>query len=198
MDDDELIRIIKTRVRSPRLRSDLRTNPPPLFPPVEPNQIARAEASLGLTLPPFLSRLYREVANGGFGPGGGLVGLQGGHGDSAGLTLVEVYNLFRKADEGWPVPHLPLWEGDPPIWFGVDVRSVEERVVLDDEYGARPTAFTLRAWFEAWLRGVNLFGRMRDFELASAANPFTEGPGELRSQGRPMGTQPDFVGREPK
>jgi hypothetical protein len=198
MDDDELIRIIKTRVRNPRLRSDLRTNPPPLLPPVEPAQIARAEASLGLALPPFLSRLYREVANGGFGPGGGLVGLHGGHGDSAGLTLVEVYKLFRKADDGWPVALLPLWEGDPPTWFGVDVRSVDERVVLDNEYGARPTAYTLRTWFEAWLRGVNLFGRMRDFELASAANPFTEDPGGLKPQGRPTGTQPDFVGREPK
>lgn len=198
MVEDELIRTIKIRVQSPRRRSDLRTNPPPLFPPVEPAQIARAEAALGLTLPPFLSRLYREVANGGFGPGSGLVGLQGGHGDSAGLTLVEVYRLFRRADEGWPGSLLPLWEGDPPIWFGVDVRSAEGRILIDDEYGARPTVFTLRTWFEAWLNGVNLFERMSEFETASAVNPFTGELPEVSSQGRLVGAQPDFVGREPK
>lgn len=198
MDEDELIRVIKIRVQSPRLRSDLRTNPPPLFPPVEPAQIGRAEAALGLTLPPFLSRLYREVANGGFGPGGGLVGLQGGHGDSAGLTLVEVYRLFRKADEGWPGSLLPLWEGEPPIWFGVDVRDAEGRILLDDEYGAKPTAFTLRTWFEAWLSGVNLFERMGEFERASVANPFTSEPGEAGPQGRSTGTPVVSLGREAK
>jgi hypothetical protein len=198
MNEDALIRVIKVRVQNPRLRSDLRANPPPLFLPAGAATIARAEAALGLTLPPFLSRLYREVANGGFGPGGGLVGLQGGHGDSAGLTLVEVYTLFRKVDEGWPGSLLPLWEGAPPVWFGIDARSAEGRILLGDEYGARATAFTLCTWLEAWLNGVNLFERMGEFEGASVANPFTGDPGKARPQGRLMGTPAALVGRETK
>ncbi len=171
MHEDALIRAIKVRVLNPRLRSDRRASPPPLFPPVGPPIIYRAEDALGMALPPFLSRLYREVANGGFGPGSGMVGLQGGHGDSAGLTLVEVYKLFRQVDENWPRSLLPLWEGDPPVWFGVDVRSAEGRILLEDEYGARTTAFTLHTWLEAWLSGVNLFERMGEFERASAGTP---------------------------
>ena len=41
-----------------------------------PAQIRAAEAALGLTLPPFLRRVYTEVADGGFGPDAGLLPLQ--------------------------------------------------------------------------------------------------------------------------
>ena len=198
MDEDKLVRSIKVRIQNPRLRSDKRAKPPPLFLPADPDEIASAEAALGLTFPPLLSRLYREVTNGGFGPGGGLVGLQGGHVDAGGLTLVEVYTLFREAEEGWPGSLPPLWEGVPPVWFCVDVRSAEGRVVLDDENGSRSTAFTLHTWLEAWLNGVNLFERVGVFVRASVANPFTGEPGETRPPWRPMGMPIVFVGREAK
>ncbi|WP_216858509.1 SMI1/KNR4 family protein [Actinomadura verrucosospora] len=40
-------------------------------------QIKEAEAALGFPLPPLLSRLYREVGNGGFGPDCQLLPLTG-------------------------------------------------------------------------------------------------------------------------
>ena len=50
----------------------------PLPAPATPEQLSEAERRLGVELPPLLRRLYLEVANGGFGPGSGLVGVVGG------------------------------------------------------------------------------------------------------------------------
>src|SRR5271155_858234 len=52
---------------------------PPLYPPVTALAIALAEIRLGFRLPPFLCELYQQVGNGGFGPGYGIWGLDGGH-----------------------------------------------------------------------------------------------------------------------
>jgi hypothetical protein len=43
-------------------------------PPTTAAQVDTAEEALGFAIPPILRRLYTEVANGGFGPGYGLVG----------------------------------------------------------------------------------------------------------------------------
>src|SRR5262245_5632447 len=45
--------------------------PDPLPAPASEAALDAAEARLGTPLPAFLRRLYAEVANGGFGPGGG-------------------------------------------------------------------------------------------------------------------------------
>ena len=47
-----------------------------LPPAAGPQELDRVEASLGLALPPTLRRVYGEVANGGFGPGYGLVPIE--------------------------------------------------------------------------------------------------------------------------
>jgi hypothetical protein len=49
--------------------------PPPLAAPVSPTDIASAEKRLGFALPDDLKQLYSAIANGGFGPGGGLIPL---------------------------------------------------------------------------------------------------------------------------
>jgi SMI1 / KNR4 family (SUKH-1) len=43
-------------------------------------QLQRTEEILGFPLPPILRYLYTELANGGFGPGGGMRGVVGGYG----------------------------------------------------------------------------------------------------------------------
>ena len=40
-------------------------------------ELAALEAAIRMPLPPFLRRVYEEVADGGFGPGGGLLGANG-------------------------------------------------------------------------------------------------------------------------
>ena len=50
----------------------------PFPPPATPEALDAAEARMGAALPPLLRRLYGEVANGGFGPGSGIIGIEGG------------------------------------------------------------------------------------------------------------------------
>ena len=64
-----------------------------VFPSATTDQITQTEASVGFALPPLLSQLYTRLANGGFGPGGGIRGCIGGYGtpmsmgDDAGTLL---------------------------------------------------------------------------------------------------------------
>lgn len=51
----------------------------PLYPPVNPYHLPEMEGRIGCKLPSFLRRVHTEVADGGFGPGFGLLGL-GDHG----------------------------------------------------------------------------------------------------------------------
>jgi SMI1 / KNR4 family (SUKH-1) len=52
------------------------------YPPASEEQLAATEAALGFLLPPLLRALYKEIANGGFGPGVGIQGAIGGYGSS--------------------------------------------------------------------------------------------------------------------
>jgi hypothetical protein len=49
------------------------------FPPATEEQIRATETRLGFALPPLLRDLYLSLANGGFGPGTGLRGVEGGY-----------------------------------------------------------------------------------------------------------------------
>jgi hypothetical protein len=48
------------------------------FPVVTPEQLRKVEEDLGISHPPLLHDLYLHVANGGFGPAKGLIGIPGG------------------------------------------------------------------------------------------------------------------------
>lgn len=50
-----------------------------VFSPATEEQIHTTERRLGFTLPPLLRLLYLQLANGGFGPGSGLCGVDGGY-----------------------------------------------------------------------------------------------------------------------
>lgn len=51
-----------------------------VFPTASEQLLATTEARLGFALPPLLRALYAHLANGGFGPGGGLKGVLEGYG----------------------------------------------------------------------------------------------------------------------
>lgn len=50
------------------------------FLPATEAQLQATEYKLGIALPPLYRTLLKELANGGFGPGGGLRGVDGGYG----------------------------------------------------------------------------------------------------------------------
>jgi len=124
--------------------------------------LEKAEAELGFALPPVLRRVYLEVADGGFGPGGGLMSI-------AGATTA--YAMLRKGDvlprgRSWPERLLPIREVDPGF-DSVDAASPAGRIVAWDPEELREfsgekawnasfseIAPSVEAWLEEWV-GAN-------------------------------------------
>ena len=127
--------------------------------PASPGDVDRAEAALGFGLPSFLRRVYLEIADGGFGPGGGLLSVAG---------AVAAWERMRTGEElprgrAWPEALLPVVERDPGFYC-VDCSSAVGRVVdLDPEELAEYSgekafaksfseeAPSVEAWLETWV-----------------------------------------------
>ena len=97
--------------RALELGRAMSTPAPSVLPgPAAETVVARAEADLGVTLPVALRRVYAEVADGGFGPGPGLLPL---------TDAVAQYRELGRPDgrlprgRSWPEGLLPLVDRDP-------------------------------------------------------------------------------------
>ena len=130
--------------------------------PADPAAVEQAEAELGFALPPVLRRVYLEVSDGGFGPGGGLMSL---------ASATAAYARLRKGDElprgrSWPERLLPIREVDPGF-DSVDAASLAGRIVAWDPEDLREfsgekawnasfseIAPSVEAWLEEWV-GAN-------------------------------------------
>jgi hypothetical protein len=140
----------------------------PLPAPATEAGLAVAEARLGVVLPPLLRRLYLEVANGGFGPGSGIVGISGGWTTDRGRTIEDLFaEMSDSTTEDprwvWPAGLVPLVDFSGT--FGcVDASGPDGRIVewdpdeLDDggadrgwSRSFREVAPSLDAWLQAWL-----------------------------------------------
>jgi hypothetical protein len=146
---------------------------PGLPPPAEPAAVAGAEAAIGVALPPVLRRVYAEVADGGVGPGEGLLPL---------ATVVRRHAELRTGAElprnrTWPETLLPVVDRDPGFdcvdassggvvaWDpeGLSERSGE--AVFADSF--REIAPTVESWLLAWLDEPSPEERLAD-QLAAA------------------------------
>ena len=133
-------------------------------PPASLADVARAEATLGLRLPALLVRAYTEVADGGFGPGCGLLPLLEPAGARTGSLLDEYASMCEASEHGygapWPRHLVPIaaWsdavyavvdvtDGEHPVWE-LDLADLEDE---DDEpWACEPTAPSLAAWLRRW------------------------------------------------
>ncbi|MER6509293.1 SMI1/KNR4 family protein [Nonomuraea sp. NPDC001636] len=152
-----------------------------LPPPATAEEVAQAERMLGFRLPPVLTHLYREVANGGFGPDYVLLPLAG-----EGRTVVREYREGREtsgpgADAHWPADVLPILDWGCGMYAAVDWRSPEGPVLLfepngisDDRHHAwYVDSETLTDWLETWIAETGWYeedadedGDMRPWESA--------------------------------
>ena len=127
-------------------------------------QLTAAERGLGFALPPLLRRLYAEVANGGFGPGSGILGIAGGWATDRRQTVEDLYQVMLEAvieNQHWVWPRALLPIVDLNGAYGcVDAASAPHRIVefdfeeLDEEGrdGGWSRAFQDAApSFEGWL-----------------------------------------------
>jgi hypothetical protein len=131
--------------------------PPPLAAPASPTDIASAEKRLGFALPDDLKQLYSTIANGGFGPGSGLIPL-----DEM-VAYQEELSAEPQGEGGqpWPARLLPFNR----YQLCCDCYNVEtgEIVFWDEETllggpsdrvwngSFKKTAHSLSAYLEAWL-----------------------------------------------
>lgn len=130
----------------------------PLPQPSTAAVLDQVEAQLGAPLPGFLRRLYLEVADGGFGPGAGLLSA---------AALVATHRELRSSppseaeDDEWPGDVLPLVAVDDAHYCCLEtstgrvLESDYDEVESDDDVtfrlALREIAPSLQAWLAGWL-----------------------------------------------
>jgi hypothetical protein len=105
--------------------------------------VAEAESELGGELPSVVRRAYREIADGGFGPGAGLLGI---------AAALGAYRELRREPPGprgskWPAGLLPIVAMGP----GYDCLEVPSGRIV----GWDPEGLTERAGDAAWQRSFS-------------------------------------------
>jgi SMI1 / KNR4 family (SUKH-1) len=186
MNENQLIAALKGRVRDPK-RSEIAP------PPASPELIKATEARLGFPLPPLLRRLYAEVADGGFGPGSGLLPLaapKSAHKESLSSSYVDAISGESPDGLHWPEKLLPLWDWGCAMWSCLDARSDAGPIVTSNEGALTVTPFTLHTWLEAWLKGVDLNAELFEDSgiTRQGINPFTKQPMTFKGAPRAKGT----------
>lgn len=103
----------------------------PVPAPADAQAIERAETRLGFSIPPEVAQLY-TIADGGFGPGGGLLSLE----DLSGRHCSVTTNPFGPLGQTWAANLVMLFEEDGvPICYDLDTGRIIawEADRIDDE-----------------------------------------------------------------
>ena len=129
------------------------------YPPTSATVIESAEKFLGFSLPPLLREIYQNLANGGFGPGYGLVGLTGGYTfeDFGELPLVEYHLMLCSAppeEFRWPPQLLNIAYGGCLFFYAVDCSQAKYPVMLLEGNTQEPISPTFTAFMERWADGL--------------------------------------------
>ncbi|MEU8007189.1 SMI1/KNR4 family protein [Catellatospora sp. NPDC049111] len=191
MTEDELLDLLRARVAAaPAWRG-----------PVElatPGAIAEAEHLIGLPLPPLLRRIYLEVANGGFGPRDGVLGVGENAWSDDGGDIVDHYGDFSSAP-GHPRGLVPVYEVGCAIWWLLDFRDPAGPMWGWDpggccpEHALAPQGLTLADWLaethdgsearkieQPWVcRPSPVWPPMRPPRRLPPADPTPTGPPEI-------------------
>jgi hypothetical protein len=185
-EEDALINAIRQRTSNPATRIDLITaGIPRVFEVATNNALNAAEAEMGLPLPLLLKRLYLELANGGFGPGAGLIGVENGHTDPDGRTISRLYLDLRS--QGWPQNVLPVCDLGDGARSCVDMRSSDDSLLTVTSAGITRTKFNVCSWLDAWVSGSNMEAEIFETTSTIINNPFTRKPHPVKLRGRAKG-----------
>ena len=131
---DRLIRSLIQRRDAGTLAADM--DPSAKLPkPLLKTKIDRVTNIIGQPLPGLLTRIYTEVANGGFGDSYGLLGLIGGPRNEAGFDAITLYKEYRKPDPDddhwrWPTELLPIGHLGCAMYHCIDCSTKTGKIVL--------------------------------------------------------------------
>lgn len=167
----DLIHRLRERLPTDPFSRDITGNRFRASPPASPAAVARAQAALGFALPTTLRAIYLDVANGGFGPGYGVMGVEGGFTDDQKMTVVDRYRAFLAPD-----PSDPEWQWQatwlPFCHWGCNIHSVVDAVAPypvfyvdpdSKDIGAPMSSIvhrhkdTLDQWLDDWMNGHDLW-----------------------------------------
>jgi hypothetical protein len=160
MNDDQLIAAIRQRASNPGTRTDFADRGhQELGPPASADAIEAAETEMGYHFHQLHGRLFRDVGNGGFVPGDGLIGLPGGSLDVEKRSIIELRrDLFFEHKKLQMSSVVPLCDWGCGIWSCVDCET--GAILSVSEFGLRDLEQGLHSWFEDWISGVNLWERI--------------------------------------
>lgn len=146
--------------------------------------VGAAEMALGLKIPTLLRSIYLNVANGGFGPGYGILGVAGGHRSGWGTALVETFDEVKRGADyrgwRWDPQLLPFCELGYAGFFCVRCSSPGSPIFLSDHCNVSPAGYGLKEFFERWLDARDLFSS-RKRQTIEIINPFTGKKARIRS-----------------
>jgi len=167
---DEVISLIRDRLptsQGPDQSADFSFEPPS-----HESVLEIDGRRLGFRVPALLRRLYREIGNGGFGPGYGLIGMSDGATDDFGRTAPEIYESLstrHPKNSAWPWPSrlLPICHWGCAIYSCIDCATLDFPMrIFDPNVRADPSSWddalfaearSFEAWIEAWARGEDLW-----------------------------------------
>ena len=143
-----------------------------------------AESKLGFEIPPLLKACYVEIGNGGFGPGYGLIGLEGGAQSDFG-SLADFYLLLQSDYESkgdkWPPGLLPFCSFGCNIFPCVDCLDNKYTIHLFEEGDLSQQPYDLQRFFEMWIGGIDIMSLVEgEFIERKIVNPFTGEPSKVR------------------
>lgn len=175
-DHADLLARIAVRTRDDNPMMPLKAGLPD---PLTPDLIERAETVLGFRLHPLLAAIYRDFANGGFGPDYQLMSLIDG---PTSEQAVSCYIQKRAENAGtawaWPEGVLPILTWGCGMYACVDCRSHAGTVLLFEPNPGDPDVAwwidspTLAEWLEHYIHDTGWWLKAETGEDFAAMSPW--------------------------
>ncbi|MFF3686650.1 SMI1/KNR4 family protein [Streptomyces sp. NPDC002187] len=156
MADDEVVEALRAVARKRALP-----------PPATPEAVAEAEEAIGFPLPPLLRRLYLEVANGGFGPREGILGVSGGRAQGSFWDIAELYQDGPDPSGNIPVGLVLVYDWGCAIWSLVDFRDPAGFMWCNHQGELWPQGMSLAEWLTGTTEGTVTVNTMLESQPAS-------------------------------
>lgn len=172
---EELVQRLAERLRRKPKSKDVLGDVFRACPPAIEEALASTERRLGFGLPEPLRKIYLNVANGGFGPGYGVMGVEGGFTDDMGHTVADLYESYQQLDPEdqswqWPEQFLPICHWGCAVYSVVDCSQSASPVYFADVSVKEPgepmeTILhwhkpSFEVWLGDWLDGKDLWGEV--------------------------------------
>ena len=169
---DDLVKRLKRRLRWSRRHTDPMGGVFVACRPASKKALLVTEQRLGFRIPETLRRAYLEVANGGFGPGYGVMGVEAGFMDDSGNTIADLFERYRRPDPEdpewqWPERFLAFCYWGCGVYSAVDCGKDPSPIYYIDaavkETGEPMESIvifhkpSIEDWLSDWLEGKDLW-----------------------------------------